>query len=61
MSCYREFLHPDLKDWFVFYSIVFLYIKLNKGEIIMNINTNTTSYDIDDFIFANEEAYVSER
>lgn len=32
----------------------FLYIKLNKGEIIMN-------YDIDDLIFADEEAYVSDR
>lgn len=58
MSCYREFLHPDPKDWFVFYSIVFLYIKLNKGEIIMNTHILE---DIDDFIFANEEAYVSER
>ena len=54
MFCYREFLHPDPKDWFVFYSIVFLYIKLNKGEIDMN-------YDIDDLIFADEEAYVSDR
>lgn len=58
MFCYREFLHPDPKDWFVFYSIVFLYIKLNKGEIIMNTHILE---DIDDFIFANEEAYVSER
>ena len=54
MFCYREFLHPDLKDWFVFYSIVFLYIKLNKGEIDMN-------FDIDDLIFGDEEEYVSER
>lgn len=58
MFCYREFLHPDPKDWFVFYSIVFLYIKLNKGEITMNTHILE---DIDDFIFANEEAYVSDR
>ena len=58
MFCYREFLHPDPKDWFVFYSIVFLYIKLNKGEITMNTHILG---DIDDFIFANEEAYISER
>ena len=58
MFCYRECLHPDPKDWFVFYSIVFLYIKLNKGEIIMNTHVLE---DIDDFIFANEEAYVSDR
>lgn len=59
MFCYREFLHPDPKDWFVFYSIVFLYIKLNKGEL--NMEDNRIIYDVDDLIFGNEEAYVSER
>ena len=33
----------------------FLYIQLNKGGIKMIIG------DIDDFIFADEEVYVSER
>ena len=57
MFCYREFLHPDL-NLVCFLLGSFLYIKLNKGEIIMNTHILG---DIDDLIFGNEEAYVSER
>ena len=58
MFCYREFLHPDL-NLVCFLLGSFLYIKLNKGEL--NMEDNRIIYDVDDLIFGNEEAYVSER
>ena len=56
MFCYREFLHPDL-NLVCFLLGSFLYIKLNKEVKEME----RIILDIDDLIFGNEEAYVSDR
>ena len=56
MFCYREFLHPDLNHG-LFFTRQFFYIQLNKEEKEME----RIVLDIDDLIFCDEEAYVSDR